>query len=385
MIRKIPVRVMHVITGLGLGGAETTLSKLVSRMDRKRYQSVVYSMTDPGPVADTIRKEGVEVRSLGMKRGVPDARALARLIREIRTWRPMVLQTWMYHADLLGGIAARLCGRVPVVWNIRHSELIRGSDRAMTIRVAQLCARLSLRLPARIVCCAEASRTIHTRMGYLGTRMVMIPNGFDTELYRPLPDAKRLCEEQFGIPANTEVISLIARYHPQKDHRTFLEAASLLAREYSHVRFVMCGDGVDAGNQELMSVIDRLQVRENTILLGRRTQQEIALVMSRSVLTTNTSRGEGFPNVVGEAMACGTVCVVTDVGDSARIVGDCGVVVQPDSARDLAEAWRQVMSMETGSREMKGLAARRRVEEHFTLPAVVKRYEDLYSELAECQ
>jgi glycosyltransferase involved in cell wall biosynthesis len=374
---------MHLITGLGTGGAETTLSKLLSLMDRKRYQSVVYSMTDPGPVADTIRNDGVEVHSLGMKRGVPDVRALARLVREMRKWRPMVLQTWMYHADLLGGIAGWLCGRVPVVWNIRHGELRRGSDRAITIRVAQLCARLSLRLPARIVCCAETSRIIHAGMGYLDTRMVVIPNGFDPEHYKPEPEARNLCEALFDIPAETEVISLIARFHPLKDHRTFLEAASLFAAEYPHARFVMCGEGTDTNNQELMSLIDRLQIRKNTILLGCRTRDEIALIMARSILTTSTSRGEGFPNVVGEAMACGTICVVTDVGDSARIVGDCGIVVQPGSANELAEGWRKVMSMEAGRRRMKGLAARRRVEEHFALPAVVKRYEDLYSELAE--
>ncbi len=116
MIRKTPVRVMHLITGLGIGGAETTLSKLLSHMDRKRYQSVVYSMTNPGPVADILRNDGIEVHSLGMKRGVPDVRALTRLMREIRTWRPMLEQTWMYQADLLGAKEGKLCGRVPVVW-----------------------------------------------------------------------------------------------------------------------------------------------------------------------------------------------------------------------------------------------------------------------------
>jgi glycosyltransferase involved in cell wall biosynthesis len=373
---------MHVITGLGVGGAETTLSKLISRMDRKRYQSVVFSMTGSGPVADMIRKDGVEVHSLGMKRGVPDVRALPRLMREIRKWRPMVVQTWMYHADLLGGIAGRLCGKVPVVWNIRHSELRRGSDKTTTIRVAKLCARLSPRLPARIVCCAEASRTIHARMGYLDTRMVVIPNGFDLELYKPEPEAKKLCQERFGIATKTEVISLIARYHPQKDHRTFLEAAGLFAADYPGTRFVMCGDGIETSNQELMSLIDRLQIRKNTILLGRCTQEEIALVMSRSMLTTSASRSEGFPNVIGEAMACGTICVATDVGDSAYIVGDCGIVVRPGSARELAAGWRRVMSMDADCRKMKGLAARRRVEEHFALPAIVRRYESLYSELA---
>ncbi len=269
----------------------------------------------------------------------------------------------------------------PLSGNIRHGEYRRGADKTMTVRVAQLCARLSLRLPARIVCCAEASRVIHSRMGYLDARMVVIPNGFDPGQYEPKPDANRLCEERSGIPAEAEVISMIARYHPQKDHRTFLEAASLFATEYPHARFVMCGDGIVTDNQELMSLIDRLNIRENTVLLGRRTHEEVALVMARSILITSASRVEAFPNVIAEAMACGTICVVTDVGDSAHILGDCGIVVQPGSASELAEGWRKVMSMETGFRKMKRLAARRRVEKHFTLPAIVKRYEDLYADL----
>jgi glycosyltransferase involved in cell wall biosynthesis len=212
--------------------------------------------------------------------------------------------------------------------------------------------------------------------------MVVIPNGFDPGKYEPKPELNRLCEERFGIPAEAEVVSLIARYHPQKDHRTFLEAASLFAAEYPRARFVMCGDGIDTDNQELMSLIDRLNIQENTILLGRRTHEEVALIMARSILITSASRGEAFPNVIGEAMACGTICVVTDVGDSAHILEGCGIVVQPGSANELAEGWRKVMSMETGFRKMKRLAARRRVEEHFTLRAIVKRYEDLYADLA---
>jgi len=377
------IRVMHLITGLHVGGAETMLASLLAGMDRERFQNVVYCMTELGPVADTVRKLGIEVHSLGMKRGTPDPRALIGLARGIRRWQPMVIQTWMYHADLLGGIAGKLFGGIPVVWGIHASVLRPGADTRATIRLIKVCARLSSRLPARIVCCAEASRLIHARMGYPLSKMVVIPNGFDLQKYFPEPDSARRCEDLFNIPATAHVVTYVARYHPQKDHRTFFAAAKLLTEHYPDVLFVLCGDGIDDNNRELMALIDQAGVRRNTVLLGRRKPEEIALIFSRSqVATLSASWGEAFPLVIGEAMACGAACVVTDVGDSAYMVGDCGIVVRPESPRELAEGWRKVISMEPDERKALGLAARRRIEESFTLRTIVSRYQDLYSEVA---
>ncbi len=359
-----------------------TLIKLLARMDGERFHNIVYSMMEPGALAENVLRSGVEVRTLGMTRGVPDPRALIRLVRGIREWHPAVLQTWMYHADLLGGLAGRLSKNLPVVWNIRHSDLKSGSDKRMTIRIAKICAQLSPTLPDRIVCCAESSRQAHSQLGYKPSKMVVIPNGFDLDSYKPIPDARQLCEQRFGIPAGAEVVSLIARYHPQKDHATFFAAANLFSRDYPNVCFVLCGDGIENDNKELTSLAEKAGVVKNTRLLGRRNATEIALLMSRSALTSSVSRGEGFPNVVGEAMACATICVVTDVGDSAYIVGDCGIVVRPGSPQELAEGWRRVVSMNALERRTMGEAARRRVEQNFRIQTLVSRYENLYSELA---
>jgi glycosyltransferase involved in cell wall biosynthesis len=379
------IKVMHLITGTGVGGAEMMLFKLLSAMDRSRFSNVVYSMIEPGPTADRIRALGIEVHTLGMKRGRLDPRAVFRLARAVRTWRPDVLQSWMYHADLLGGLVGKLLARVPVVWNVRQSDLHPGTNRWLTLRVREICSLLSAWIPARIVCCAERSRIVHTSVGYRAPQMVVIPNGFDLDLYRPRPDADVICHERLGIPPHRYLISLIARYHPQKDHATFMAAAKRCIARHPKTLFALCGDGITNANEELMTLVRHAGLEDRVFLLGRLAPDDIALVMSRSSVITSSSSEEAFSNVIGEAMACGTVCVVTDVGDSAYIVGDTGVVVPSRSPEELAKGWIRVLEMDEKTRDALGQAARRRVETNFNLPAIALRYQNLYVELVRGQ
>lgn len=370
---------MHVITGTGVGGAEMMLFKLLSAMDRNRFSNIVYSLIEPGPTADRIRGLGIEVHTLGMKQGLPDPRAILRLARAVGKWKPDVIQTWMYHGDLLGGLVGRLICGIPVVWNVRHSDFHPEGTPWLSYRVAELCAALSARVPEAIVFCAHSSLTIHRGLGYRGRKMIVIPNGFDLAAYRPQSGAGALCEERFGIPRNARLVSLIARYHPQKDHATFLAAAKICAARFPETVFALCGDGITDANEELTRAIENAGLRGRTLLLGRRPAAEIALLMSRSSLVTSSSSwGEAFPNVLGEAMACGAVCVATDVGDSAYIVGDTGFIVPLRSPGELAQAWMQVLEMDEETRLSLGEAARTRVEANFSLPVIASRYENLY-------
>ena len=377
------LRIMHLITGTGVGGAETMLFKLLSAMDGSRFSNVVYSMIEPGATADRIRGLGIEVETLGMKQGRLDPRAIRILSDGIRGWGPHVIQTWMYHADLLGGVVGKLFSGVPVVWNIRHSDLHPEANHWMTLRVAEICSLLSGWMPARIVCCAESSREIHARIGYRASKMIVIPNGFDLRAYRPRPDAGGVCHDRFGIPPNRELISLVARYHPQKDHATFVAAAGLCVARFPGMLFALCGDGITNENEELTNLIRGAGLESHVFLLGRRPATDVALIMSRSTLvTSSSSSGEAFPNVIGEAMACGTVCVVTDVGDSAYIVGDAGFVVPSRSPQRLAKGWIQVLEMDQETRRSFEERARQRVDTNFNLPTIASRYENLYRELA---
>jgi glycosyltransferase involved in cell wall biosynthesis len=377
------MRVLHLITGTGVGGAEAMLWKLLSAMDSRRFHNVVYSMIEPGPMSGRIRNLGVEVRTLGMERGRFDPRALLRFMAAVRSERPQVIQTWMYHADLLGGLAGLWMRDIPVVWNIRHADLTPGSNSWMTLWVARFCALLSRCAPARIVCCAESARVVHTRLGYQAEKIVVIPNGFDLETYQPRPTANLACRDRFGIPAGSEVILYVARFHPHKDHRTFFQAAKLCAARRPGVVFALCGEGITDGNHELARLIEEAGVKPQVVLLGRLGPDDVAALMSRSSLVTLSSSAEAFPNVVGEAMACGRTCVVTNVGDAAHLVGDTGIVVSPGSPEELAAGWLTVLSMDETVRTAREKAARTRIEELFSLESVSRKYQELYSDIIE--
>jgi glycosyltransferase involved in cell wall biosynthesis len=285
----------------------------------------------------------------------------------------------MYHADLLGVFAARLGGGIPVVWGIHHSNLDPEINKRTTIWTAKVCARLSHRLPVRIVCCSEASRRVHTALGYAGDKMVVIPNGFDLAAFKPDLRAKVGVREELGITQEALLIGLVGRFDPQKDHRNFVAAAARLRSDYPQVHFLLCGDGVNWNNGELAGWIEEAGLRQQFHLLGRR--EDMPRLTAALDIASSSSCGEGFSNVIGEAMACGVPCAVTDVGDSAFIVGETGLVVPPRNPEALAQAWKKLIQMGPEGRQKLGEAARKRILENFNLPDIVASYEALYKEV----
>lgn len=375
------MKVLHVITGLGTGGAETMLYRLVSRIDRATFESEVISLIDIGPIGQKIQALGVSVRALGMCPGVPNPLAVLQLAYWLQQDPPQVIQTWMYHADLVGGLAARLAGRIPVAWGIRHSTFEPQTTKRITIWTAMACARLSRWLPARIVCCSEASRRTHAQLGYAADKMVVIPNASDLAVFRPDPAARQSVRQELGIPEKAPLIGLVARFHPQKDHRNFVQAAARLHACVAESHFLLCGDGITWENPELAEWIEAAGIQSQCHLLGRR-EDIPRLTAAVDIATISSSYGEGFPNVIGEAMACGVPCVVTDVGDSAIIVGETGVVVPPKDPQALAAGWSQLLlDMSREERLQLGFAARQRILERYSLGKIVEQYERLYKSL----
>lgn len=355
------------------------LHNLLSFMDRDCFAFEVISLTDIGMLGNKIRSINVPVEALGMQRGVPDPRAIFRLTRYLRQQGPDLVQTWMYHADLMGGIAAKMAGGIPLVWGIHNSNLDPGSSKRMTIWTARICSRLSRWLPKRIVCCSEASREVHTRLGYDPEKMVTIQNGFDLVNFRPDRGAGSSIRYELGIPENSLIIGLAARFDPQKDHQNFVRAAALLKMLHQEVYFLLCGDGIAWENRNLAGWIDDAGLRSCFHLLGRR--DDMARIQaSLDIAVSASSYGEAFPLVLGEAMACGVPCVATDVGDSAIIVGDTGRIVPPRDPAALAAAWKKLLRMGPEARARLGAAARKRIADNFSLPVIAARYERLYKD-----
>lgn len=372
---------MHVITGLNAGGAELMLLKLITAMDRTQFNPSVVSLTDIGDIGGKIASLGVEVDCLGMNRSEIDVAALVRLSRMMRKRSPDLVHTWLYHADLIGGLAARLAGNVPVIWNIRNSRLEPRYLKWTTRIVVKLCAVLSRTLPRRILACAESARAAHVAIGYGASKITVIPNGFDTWVFSPDADASAAIRAELSVAQDTVLIALIGRFDPHKGHRYFISAAGKLKamQRSRNVRFVFCGAGVDSQNPALQDWLRAAGILDETILLGFR--DDMPRILAAVDILTSASITEGFSNVIGEAMACGVPCVVTDVGDSASIVGDTGRIVPPRNPEALVSAWSELLELGPKGRRDLGRAARRRIEENFSLPAIAERYERVYQEV----
>lgn len=375
------MKIIHIITGLGVGGANVMLYRLVSRIDRKAFELGVISLTDIGLIGLKTRALGVPVRELGMSPGVPNPLAILRLTSWLRQDPPDVIQTWTYHADLIGGLAAWLAGRIPVAWGIHHTTSDRENTKRLTTWTVMACARLSRWLPTSIVCCSEASCRVHEQLGYPASKMLVIPNGFDLTAFRPDLEARQSVRQELGISDEVPLIGYVARFDPQKDHHNFIQAAARIHARLPETRFLMCGEGITWENLDLVEWIETAGLRDCCYLLGGR--EDIPRLMAGlDVATISSAFGEAFPLVIGEAMACGVPCVATDLGDSAIIVGDTGVIVPPKNPQLLAEGWsRLLVSMSRAERAKLGVAARSRIKERYGLRKVVEQYENLYRSL----
>ncbi len=378
MPRSDTIRILHLITGLDMAGTQTMLIKLLSGMDRERFENRVVILSDHGPLRPVIEDLGIRVRSLKVGRGVPNPMGLVRLLRVLASDRPQILQSWLYHADLLGLVAGKL-SRVPAcAWNVRASEMDM-KQYSMVSRVVLRSLAFLSRYPDVVVVNSNAGLRKHESLNFKPRRWRMIPNGFDLDRFRPDPAARRRLREELGI-GNVFLIGLVARYDAMKDHATFLRAAARLSTTLPAVRYVLVGTGVDSGNDALTALIRELELSGRVDLLGER--GDIPSIMAGLDVLSLSSIGEGFPNCVGEAMACGVPCVSTDVGDVAAILGDTGRVVPIRDPAAMAAAWLEVYEMTPDERLGLGLAARRRIQDSFSLPSVVGRYEGLYQELA---
>ena len=218
-------------------------------------------------------------------------------------------------------------------------------------------------------------------MGYAGEKMVVIPNGFDLRSFHPDPEARQSVRGELGLTPSTPLVGLVARFDTEKDHRTFVQAAARLHAVMPEVHFLLCGEDVDPKNPRLTAWLTSTEVQSQCHLLGPR--NDMPRMTAALDIATSSSYGEGFPNVVGEAMACGVPCVVTDTGESAMIVGDTGRVVPPRDPAAMADGWRQVLQSDCSVREALGIAARRRVESEFDIAAIARHYRELYDDIVE--
>jgi glycosyltransferase involved in cell wall biosynthesis len=377
MIGASKIKITHIINGLHTGGAEMMLYKLLSRMNRVQFDAQVVALIEGGEVRRKIEDLGIAVKSLEIPRNAPTLAGLYRLIRHLRQISPDIVQTWMYQSDLAGGIMSRMFTNAPVIWNIRCSYPD-WSGRG-TLRVANACASLSKFIPARIICGSVSSLNDHIAMGYKKEKMLVIPNGFDLDHFHPSPETGFAIREELGVSPETKLVGMFARFAFVKDPENFVRAAAILQDRMPDVHFVMCGHENTWSHGQLVKWIEQANVRTKFHLLGPR--QDVPRYMAAMNLVVLSSQSEGFPNVLGEAMACGVPCAATDAGDSALIIGDTGKIVPIKNPVALAAACEELLRLSREERQKLGMAARQRIAEHFSLPMITQKYEQLYSQL----
>lgn len=366
---------LHIITGLNDGGAEAVLYRLVTHDPDTRHH--VVSLSGPGKYGPLLQEAGIPVTCLHMRRSGPNPFAFGRLWRVIRRLRPDTVQCWMYHSDLAGGVIARLAGCRNVYWGIRASTLISESRSRYKALIVRLSARLSRIVPRRIVACGERARDVHVQQGYDAGRMVVIPNGYDLAEFHPDSRMGASLRKSLGIAPKTPVLGLVARFDPLKDHDNLLQALALLRDRGLAPACLLVGTGMDEANAMLVAQIAALGLSDQVQLLGQR--DDIPAVMNALDLHVLASSSEAFPNVLAEAMACGTPCVTTDVGDAALIVGETGWTVPPRDPEALADAIATALAEARGPQwQARQTAARARVADNFSIEQMVARYREVW-------
>jgi glycosyltransferase involved in cell wall biosynthesis len=366
-------RILHVITGLRTGGAEMMLWKFLS-FSRTHHSQAVVSLMDEGTIGSRIARLNVPVYALNLRKTAPNpARALD--IRSLtRQFAPDLILGWMYHANLVASFAGLVSpGRPPVLWGVRHGLEDDGLRRRPIVKLNALLSRQ----PAAIIYNSSIGAQQHSAFGFRAAQRIVIPNGFDCQSFRPDPEARYEVRKELNLEEGATLIGLVARYDPMKEHDSFLQAAAMVAKEHPCVRFVLVGQGTRQ-QPELEKLVADLDLRDRVFLLGER--PDIPRLTAALDIACSSSREEGFSNAIGEAMSCGVACVVTDVGDSRYLVGETGLCVPASQPEALAHAISRMISAGPDCRQKLGAAARRRVEENFSLPAVVCRFEEIFDQ-----
>ncbi len=356
------------------------LKRLIESDPARIPETVVVSLTSLGVIGESLRARGVRVHALGMSSALDFPITLWRLIRLIRQYRPSIVQTWMYHADFLGGLAARLAGCRNVVWGIRRTSLSL-SDPANTLLVMKACALLSRWVPKKIICVAEAARQAHVALGYDAKRMVVIANGFDFSQFTATPEQRSAFRQSCQFAEGDVVIGSVGRFHPDKGQDSFVKAAVIVARSQPGAKFILVGRGCDENNTELMGWLNESSLRDHFVLLGERS--DVPVCLAAMDVFCMPSRTEGFPNGLGEAMAMGLPCVATDVGDAGVLAGDTAVLVPAQDAQALASGLLNVITLPKEQRDQMGQHAKVRVMTEFTIEKASERFKAVYRDVVK--
>ena len=370
---------LHIITSLNIGGAESMLHRLIKFKPELIDSTIVVSLTDDAKIVLMLKDMGVTVISLEIHNWFSILSVIFKLNKIIQKEKPKIIHTWMYHANLLGGIAALMANNKNIIWSIRRSNL-KYSESISTFFVMKIGALLSNIIPRKIVSVAESGVKNHEKYGYKKNKMIVIPNGFDLiKLKRDLLQRK-IIRRKLDIFDDQLIIGSVGRFHDSKDYESLVASAPAVIRKFKNIKYMLIGRDIDSKNFTLMNWIAKTGYSSHFLLLGE--INDVAKYMSAMDIFCLSSITEGFPNVVGEAMSMALPCVVTDVGDIKKLVGDTAIIVEPSNKQMLSQGLCEMLSHNTVKRNKIGLKGRQKVEGEFPLSLICKKYYDLYASMS---
>jgi len=363
------MKIVHIITGLNDGGAEEILYKIC--LHDKLNNHIVISVVSGGKYVSLLKKLGVKVYCLNMK--FYSFFNFFYLIKLLKILQPDIVQTWLIHGDFIGGIAARFAGIKNILWTIPYSKVDTSIEKIRNILLIKILAKLSYIIPKLILVISKSGKKNCQNLGYYEKKLRLVTTGYDLFFFKRNRYEKLYFKKKLKIEKQTPLLGIVARYHPVKDHTNLLNALSIVKLKNKNFICIFVGSGMTKNNKILLNEIRKLELDSFVKLLGPKSN--IPQVMNGLDVNILCSKSEGFPNVVVEAMACGTPCVVTNVGDSSFIVGKNGWVVPPSNSIKLANAIEKALS-EINSKNWKKKCsqARLRVHNKFEIKKMIKYY-----------
>jgi glycosyltransferase involved in cell wall biosynthesis len=373
------MKVLHVITGLDAGGAERMLMRLILSKPQNISETIVVSLTTLGLIGRELQAHGVQVKTLELSSILSVPLALWRLTKIMNSFSPLIVQTWLYHADFFGGFSAKLAGISPVIWNIRSTAIPQGAF-SMTYWLIRLCGISSYFIPDRIICCANSAKKAHIKLRYAPHKMIVIPNGYNFSAFEFNLNLRAKARLKLGFANCDIVIGVVGRFDPLKDFKNFVTAASYIAPKCIDVKFLMVGRDNQTSNIILYGWIEEAGLVSKFKLVGE--QPDVAFYLSAMDIFCLSSANEAFPNVVVEAMAMGLPCVVTRAGDAVDILGDDNFVVPVRDSASLSEALLRMCRLDPFDRQILGERNAKKVRKEYGIESIRRRYDEVYEGLS---
>ncbi len=370
------MKILYIITNLNLGGAELQLYKIAESL-KNDHKIKVISLLSIGDIGDKLIKLGVELSVINFSKKRFLFFSFLKLCITILKYKPDIVHTWMYHANLIGGLGAKISNVKNIFWSIHHNDLSTIHNKLSTVIIAKIGAFFSYLIPKKVICVSKNVKTKHIDFGYQEKKMVFIPNGIDVLEFSKIDDARHLLFEKYNFTNDTKLIGFPSRLDPIKNHEGFFASVAdiIISEPKLNLQIILCGKNIDKNNDELISLINKYGLIDRVHLLG--IMHNMPLFMSSIDLLVNNSYGESFSLVLAEALSCETSCISTFEGDPESIIQDIGVHVPAGNNSLLSKAIINMIKSDSPAKNK--IKGRKKVISSYSLEFALKNYKLLYT------